>query len=92
MLPDTFETARLLLRPVAAVDVAAIFDTYSQDEEVTRYVILAAAPKPQRNPSLCGALHCDAGRRGANLYGSPEISGYECAFYRKLRFDSRHHL
>ena len=39
MLPDTFETARLLLRPVAAVDVAAIFDTYSQDEEVTRYVI-----------------------------------------------------
>jgi hypothetical protein len=27
-----------------------------------------------------------------HLYGSPEISGYECAFYRKLRFDSRHHL
>ena len=39
MLPDTFETARLLLRPVAAVDVAAIFDIYAQDEEVTRYVI-----------------------------------------------------
>ena len=39
MLPETFETARLLLRPVAAVDVAAIFDTYAQDEEVTRYAI-----------------------------------------------------
>ena len=39
MLPETFETARLLLRPVAAVDVGAIFDTYAQDEEVTRYAI-----------------------------------------------------
>jgi hypothetical protein len=36
MLPETFETAHLLLRPVAAVDVGAIFDTYAQDEEVTR--------------------------------------------------------
>jgi hypothetical protein len=35
VLPETFETARLLLRPVAAVDVAAIFDTYAQDEEGT---------------------------------------------------------
>ena len=39
MLPETFDTARLLLRPVAAVDVGAIFDTYAQDEEVTRYAI-----------------------------------------------------
>jgi [ribosomal protein S5]-alanine N-acetyltransferase len=39
MLPDTFETARLLLRPVTVMDVAAIFDSYAQDEEVARYVI-----------------------------------------------------
>ena len=39
MLPDAFETARLLLRPVAMMDVDAIFDTYAQDEEVVRYVI-----------------------------------------------------
>jgi RimJ/RimL family protein N-acetyltransferase len=39
MLPDTFETARLLLRPVTVADADAIFDNYAQDEEVARYVI-----------------------------------------------------
>jgi ribosomal-protein-alanine N-acetyltransferase len=37
MPPDTFETARLLLRPVTIVDVDA--GSYAQDEEVTRYLI-----------------------------------------------------
>jgi ribosomal-protein-alanine N-acetyltransferase len=39
MIPDRFETARLLLRPVTHEDADAIFDTYAQDEEVTRYLI-----------------------------------------------------
>src|ERR1700758_4547690 len=39
MLPDTFETARLLLRPVTIMDVDAIFGSYAQDEEVLRYLI-----------------------------------------------------
>jgi hypothetical protein len=39
MAPDTFETARLLLRPVTVADVDAIFDSYAQDEEVVRYLI-----------------------------------------------------
>jgi [ribosomal protein S5]-alanine N-acetyltransferase len=39
MPPDTFETARLLLRPVTITDVGAIFGSYAQDEEVTRYLI-----------------------------------------------------
>lgn len=39
MPPDTFNTARLLLRPVATRDVDAIFETYAKDEEVTRYLI-----------------------------------------------------
>ena len=39
MLPHTFETARLLLRPVTVVDVDAIFDSYAQDELVARYLI-----------------------------------------------------
>jgi RimJ/RimL family protein N-acetyltransferase len=39
MLPDTFETARLLLRAIVVADADAIFDTYAQDEEVARYVI-----------------------------------------------------
>ena len=39
MLPDSFETARLLLRPVKLVDVDVIFEGYAQDEEVVRYLI-----------------------------------------------------
>ena len=39
MLPDTFGTPRLLLRPVAVGDADAIFDTYAQDEEVARFGI-----------------------------------------------------
>ena len=39
MLPETFETHLLLLRPVALADVDPIFDGYAQDEEVTRYLI-----------------------------------------------------
>jgi RimJ/RimL family protein N-acetyltransferase len=45
MLPDTFSTTRLLLRPVAVEDTDAIFDTYGRDEEVARYVIW----RPHRN-------------------------------------------
>src|SRR6516162_4139937 len=39
MPPDTFETTRLLLRPVTITDIDAIFEGYAQDEEVTRYLI-----------------------------------------------------
>jgi RimJ/RimL family protein N-acetyltransferase len=39
MLPDTFETSRVRLRPVAVEDAEAIFSTYAQDEEVARYLI-----------------------------------------------------
>ena len=39
MLPDSFETPRILLRPVAVEDAEAIFGTYAQDEEVARYLI-----------------------------------------------------
>jgi RimJ/RimL family protein N-acetyltransferase len=39
MLPDSFETSRLRLRPVAVDDAEAIFGAYAQDEEVARYLI-----------------------------------------------------
>src|SRR5690349_14092027 len=39
MLPDSFETSRVRLRPVAIEDTDAIFGTYAQDEEVARYLI-----------------------------------------------------
>jgi ribosomal-protein-alanine N-acetyltransferase len=38
MLPDSFETSRVRLRPVAVEDADAIFDAYAQDEEVVRYL------------------------------------------------------
>jgi RimJ/RimL family protein N-acetyltransferase len=38
MLPDRFETARLVLRPIARGDALAIFATYAQDPEVSRYL------------------------------------------------------
>ena len=45
MLPDRFETARILLRPISTGDAAAIFSTYAQDEDVTRYLMW----RPHRN-------------------------------------------
>jgi ribosomal-protein-alanine N-acetyltransferase len=39
MLPDRFETARVILRPVNPGDANAIFSTYAQDEDVVRYLI-----------------------------------------------------
>ncbi len=38
MFADTFQTARLLLRPIRADDARAIFEGYTQDPEVTRYL------------------------------------------------------
>jgi ribosomal-protein-alanine N-acetyltransferase len=39
MLPDSFETDRLILRPVAPGDARAIFTGYAQDPEVVRFVM-----------------------------------------------------
>ena len=36
--PDIFETERLVLRPPVADDAQAIFDSFSQDQEVTRFL------------------------------------------------------
>ena len=37
--PERFKTQRLLLRPVVAVDAAAIFERWVQDPEVSRYQV-----------------------------------------------------
>ena len=39
MLPETFHTARLKLRPIVPQDAGPIFDDYAQDTTVTRFVI-----------------------------------------------------
>ena len=58
MLPNSFDTARLVLRPIAAEDADVIFNTYAQDEEVTRYVIW----RPHKNLGETRAYieHCIA--------------------------------
>lgn len=38
MFPDGFQTARLLLRPIAPADAGPIFDGYAQDLGVTRFL------------------------------------------------------
>lgn len=38
MLPNAFETARLILRPIEPADARSIFDGYTQDPDVTRFL------------------------------------------------------
>jgi RimJ/RimL family protein N-acetyltransferase len=38
MFPDTFQTARLIVRPIRPADAVAIFETYAQDRDVTRFL------------------------------------------------------
>jgi [ribosomal protein S5]-alanine N-acetyltransferase len=38
MFPDTFQTQRVLLRPIVPSDVGPIFDGFARDPEVSRYV------------------------------------------------------
>ncbi|HBK05171.1 MAG TPA: GNAT family N-acetyltransferase [Acetobacteraceae bacterium] len=39
MLPDSFRTARLFLRPIAMADAGQIFAAYSRNPEVTQFLI-----------------------------------------------------
>ncbi len=44
MLPDRFDTARLILRPIGPGDASAIFVVYAQDPDVVRF--LSFRPHP----------------------------------------------
>jgi hypothetical protein len=46
MLPDTFHTPRLILRPIAQEDAGSIFERYARN--CHSLPDLAAAPEPQR--------------------------------------------
>ena|SRR5215469_4659923 len=56
MLPDSFQTVRLLLRLIAVEDAEVIFDTYAQDKEVARYVIWR--PHNHLNETQAYIAHC----------------------------------
>jgi [ribosomal protein S5]-alanine N-acetyltransferase len=58
MFPDKFQTARLVLRPITPDDRDAIFDTYAQNAEVTRY--LTWRPHRSRSDTADYIAHCRA--------------------------------
>ena len=39
MLPDSFQTNRLVLRPITVADAGAIYAAYARNAEVTRFLI-----------------------------------------------------
>lgn len=58
MLPDTFRTARLVLRPITINDTGPIFETYAQDAEVTRF--LTWRPHLTRDETTAYVAQCIA--------------------------------
>ena len=58
MFPDAFQTARLVLRPIAPEDAGQIFDAYAQDPEVTRF--LTWRPHRSRDETEAYIAHCAA--------------------------------
>ena len=68
MLPDTFDTARLLLRPIAVEDAEAIFDIYAQDKEVTRYTIWKPHHSRAETQAYVESLRRHPGKRRAHLH------------------------
>jgi RimJ/RimL family protein N-acetyltransferase len=65
MLPDTFQTERLVLRPIAADDAGPIFETYAQDPVVTRFLTWrphASRPETDTYIARCLATPPDVAR------------------------------
>ena len=56
MFPDTFQTTRVILRPVTPDDRDPIFDGYAQDAEVTRYLVWR--PHQSREDTSAYIAHC----------------------------------
>jgi RimJ/RimL family protein N-acetyltransferase len=78
MFPERLETARLLLRPIAPIDAAAIFDGYAQDPEVTRFLTWrphAAIAETEAHIARCQAetqskTYVLVGKRDGKVIGS----------------------
>lgn len=65
MFPDIFSTTRLTLRPIVAEDAVAIFTTYAQDPEVTRFLVWAphlAVTETEAYIAHCLVAPVDLGR------------------------------
>jgi RimJ/RimL family protein N-acetyltransferase len=81
MVPETFLTDRLILRPVAPPDAPGIFDSYAQDREVTRFLIWQ--PHKRITETEAYIAHCMAatssrtyvlvGRDDATIHGALDL-------------------
>ncbi len=95
MLPDRFETARLILRPIASDDALPIFAGYAQDPEVVRYLtwrphrFLAEteayigrclATPPGRSRTYALIGRADGRLRGAFELRRPEPHRLDCGY------------
>ena len=95
MLPDRFETARLILRPIARQDAPAIFTGYAQDLEVVRFVVWrphqgltdteayisrCTAARPDRARTYALTRRADGRLLGAFELRRPEAHRLDCGY------------
>jgi [ribosomal protein S5]-alanine N-acetyltransferase len=95
MLPESFETARLILRPIARGDALAIFAGYAQDPEVVRYLTWrphrtlaetesyigrCLAASPSRSRTYALIGRTDGRLRGAFELRRPEPHRLDCGY------------
>ena len=95
MLPDRFETTRLILRPIAADDAPAIFTGYAQDPDVVRFLTFRphqSVADTEAYIARCTAAPADRsrtyvliGRADGRLLGAfelrrPELHRLDCGY------------
>jgi hypothetical protein len=91
MLPDTFHTARLKLRPIVPEDAGPIFDGYAQHTTVTRFVIWR--PHRSRSDTEAYIAQClTSSRMSLEPTSSPTGSTVTCAAHFALRQAAPHRL
>jgi ribosomal-protein-alanine N-acetyltransferase len=94
-LPDHFETARLILRPLAAEDAPAVFDCYAHDPEAVRFLMFpphrsladteawiarCAATLPERARNYVLIGRADGDLRGAFELRRPVPYALDCGY------------
>lgn len=94
MLPDRFETSRLILRPIAADDASAIFTGYAQDPAVVRflwyphhsiadtedYIAQSMARPPDRERTYAVLGRADGALLGTFALRRPEPYRVDCGY------------
>jgi ribosomal-protein-alanine N-acetyltransferase len=95
MLPDRFDTVRLILRPIERGDAAAIFAGYAQDSEVVRflrwrphrtladteaYIVRCLAMPPQSTRTYVLIARADPRLLGAFGVHRPEPHRLDCDY------------